>query len=72
MDDDVLVYMAGEGLVRVMKPEETDSPALKATKMFLLACLHRRNIDDTFDDNMAVWLTNSIQQIKEQSAPLRH
>jgi hypothetical protein len=72
MDEDILVVMAGNGHVRVMKPEDGDEPVVKEMKMFLLACLHRRNLDDDFDGGMAEWFEKSLSNIKEQAPSLKH
>ncbi len=56
MEDEILVVMNDSDHIRVMRPTEQDSVAVVSTKMFLLTCLHRRNLDDDFDKEMLDWL----------------
>jgi len=54
---DVLVHKTEDGEAAVVAPSENDSEDVAALKFFLLACLHRRNLDEDFDGEMYDWIT---------------
>lgn len=57
-DKDILVVKTDDEICMVTPPSPDDSEDVRNFKCFLLACIHRRNIDDTFDDEMADWFNS--------------
>jgi hypothetical protein len=73
---DVIVHRVDETHVLVTPPEPGDDQFVVEMKMFLLACLHRRNIDPNFDDQMKEWLMSYSkeefdQAVKSTTTPLK-
>lgn len=75
--DDILVFRVAENLCKIVPPKKTDTPEIVALKNFIMACLHRRNIDEEFDDEMRNWLNGfTLEEFREavsrQSPPNRN
>lgn len=51
-----VVYMVDESHCKITPPSDTDSEVVKQMKLFLLACMHRRNLDPDFETDMRLWL----------------
>lgn len=56
IDDGVIVVSVDEENCHVVPPAEGDSAATVGLKVFILACLHRRNLDPGFDRDMLDWM----------------
>ena len=60
--DQVLVLKLNEDACMVVKPTEDEPDHIKSLKTFIWACLHRRNIDDNFNDDMVRWFEGYTEQ----------
>ena len=64
--DDVIVRMLDERSCVVTPPTEADSDTVVGMKYFIMACLHRRMLDESFDDNMREWVESyTPEEFKE-------
>lgn len=55
--EDILAVMMDDKHVRIIKPQDSDTDDVKVLKLFMLACLTRRNMDPDFDKDMADWFS---------------
>jgi len=55
---EILVHKTDDDQAAVVAPNENDTEDVAALKFFLLACLHRRNLDENFDEEMYDWITS--------------
>lgn len=73
---EVLVHRIDETHVIVVPPEPEDPQSVIDVKMFLMACLHRRNLDSDFEDEMKNWLRSYSkeefrQAVQGSSTPVK-
>lgn len=66
MQEDILAVTLGEDRIRIIPPTEADTEAIRQTKYFLVACLHRRNMDENFSQQMAEWVSSVVDQMSER------
>lgn len=76
-DEDVIVRMLDDRNAMVIPPNESDSENVQGIKFFIMACLHRRVLDEGFDDNMKEWVFSYSPEefrdaIKEKSKRVQH
>lgn len=57
-EDNVIVHKIDDDHCQVIPPTDKDTPAMAATRLFLLACLHRRNLEAGFEDEMRQWISS--------------
>ena len=75
--DDVIVRMLDDRNAMVTPPADTDTDNVAGLKVFLMACLHRRVLDEDFDDNMRNWISSFTPEefrdaIKEKGKRVQH
>ena len=56
--DDVIVFRISERHCKVSPPREGEPKDLVSIKKFIMACLHRRNLDEDFEGEMVDWLNS--------------
>ncbi len=56
--DDVLVFRVGDRHCKIAPPRHGEPVEITALKNFMMACLHRRNLDDEFEDDMKNWINS--------------
>jgi hypothetical protein len=76
-DGDVLVRLLDDRNAMVIPPQDTDTDNVVGVKLFLMACLHRRVIDEGFDDNMREWVQSFTPEefkaaVQEKSRRVQH
>lgn len=76
-DGDVLVRLLDDRNAMVTPPTDTDNDNVVGVKMFLMACLHRRVLDESFDENMREWIQSFTPEefkaaVKEKSRRVQH
>lgn len=74
--DDVIVFRVSERHCKIAPPKEGDPPEVVGLKNFIMACLHRRNLDDSFEDEMRNWLNGFTldefkKAVEKRSPPSR-
>jgi hypothetical protein len=60
--EDILAVMMDAQHVRIIPPQEKDSDDVKVLKLFMLACLARRNMDPDFNTDMADWFASITEE----------
>lgn len=60
--DDILAVLLNDSYARIMPPKESDSESVQALKLFMLACLTRRNMDPGFNQDMAEWFSTITEE----------
>ena len=60
--DDIILYRLTNEACASPRPKPGDDPSLTALKVFVMACLHRRNMDPDFDRDMRNWLDTHTEE----------
>ena len=56
--DDILVFRVSDRHCKVVPPKPGEEKDLVSIKNFIIACLHRRNLDDDFEGEMIDWINS--------------
>jgi hypothetical protein len=57
-DNDVLVYKIDEDHCQVLPPPDGEAIGMSNTRLFLLACLHKRALDPAFEEDLRLWISS--------------